>query len=446
MADLKVAELQISDSVMSHRAQAAAVEGANNRIWDVLSNAWCPSTNPNGFVNVGIAENTLMHDQLLSFINTKLDLPATYLTYNEGGTGSSRLRRAIAQFLTRHLHPATPLDPNHLAVTNGVSAAIEHVSWAFADPGDGILLGKPYYGTFIADMSMRPGATVVPVNFKDSDPLSMEAVQKYEQALLDFQEKTGKKVKALMLCHPHNPLGRCYPREVIIGLMQLCQKYEIHLISDEIYALSVWENTIDQGPPPAKFESVLSIDLIGIIDPHLVHVLWGMSKDFGSNGLRLGVVISQANRDLHMALKAPSLYSYPSGPSDHLVSLILEDLHFTDEYIQQNRKKLSETYAYTVEYLKSHGIEHATGCNAAFFLWVNLGKKYRQLHGKEDQSGDVDEEVMQLLLQKRVFLASGVLFGSERPGWFRIVFAQPRAYLSEGLHRIVAALEERGSN
>ncbi|OGE57969.1 hypothetical protein PENARI_c001G02058 [Penicillium arizonense] len=431
---------QPTDTILSRRAQDASTAGSKNLMWDVLNNLWCPLTNPDGYVNVGVAENVLMHDQFLSFINTKLDLPAKYLTYNDGGSGSLRLKRALSQFLNRYLHPAIPLNPRHLIVTNGVSSAIEHVSWAFTDPGEGILLGKPYYGTFIPDMSLRPGATVISVNFGDCDPFSIEAVDRYEEALLAFQQTTNRKVKALMLCHPHNPLGRCYPRDVIIKMMHLCQKYNLHLISDEIYALSVWKNTVDdQLHPPVEFESALSIDLNGIIDPRLVHVLWGMSKDFGANGLRLGVIISQSNSDLHQALKGISLYSYASGVSDHLTSLLLEDSDFTDEYIRRNRDKLSESYTCAVQYIRGHNIEYAQGCNAAFFLWVNLGKKYCQLHPGGNIE-DVSDKVMQVLLRKKVFLASGDLFGSEHPGWFRIVFSQPREYLNEALRRITDAL------
>lgn len=58
--------------------------------------------------------------------------------------------------------------------------------------------------------------------------------------------------------------------------MKFCQKYQIHLISDEIYGLSIFENP--EAPDAPGFVSVLSIETTGIIDPHLVHVLWGMSK------------------------------------------------------------------------------------------------------------------------------------------------------------------------
>lgn len=58
--------------------------------------------------------------------------------------------------------------------------------------------------------------------------------------------------------------------------MELCQKHRIHLISDEIYAISVFKNR--EVPDAPTFVSVLSIDMTGIIDPALVHVLWGISK------------------------------------------------------------------------------------------------------------------------------------------------------------------------
>jgi len=58
--------------------------------------------------------------------------------------------------------------------------------------------------------------------------------------------------------------------------MRFCEKYRLHLLSDEIYALSVWINP--NCPNAPGFTSVLSIDTKGLIDPSLVHVMWGMSK------------------------------------------------------------------------------------------------------------------------------------------------------------------------
>ena len=58
--------------------------------------------------------------------------------------------------------------------------------------------------------------------------------------------------------------------------MKLCKKHNLHLISDEIYALSVWENP--DLANAAQFKSVLSIDAAEFMDPSMVHVVWGLSK------------------------------------------------------------------------------------------------------------------------------------------------------------------------
>jgi acetaldehyde dehydrogenase (acetylating) len=70
-------------------------------------------------------------------------------------------------------------------------------------------------------------------------------------------------------------LGQCYPRETLVWLLHLCTSKGIHLISDEIYALSVFNREDRQAE---SFTSVRAIDLTGIIDPGHVHVLYGMSK------------------------------------------------------------------------------------------------------------------------------------------------------------------------
>lgn len=179
-----------------------------------------------------------MHNVLLEYMSKSSALPPKYLTYNDGGVGSMRLKQGIAHFMNRHFSPVRPIELSHLVVTNSVSSEIEHLAWAFTNPGDGILPGKPYYGQFIPDMTMRTAAEVIPVNFNDCDTFEEDAIELYEQAPLEFESWSGNKVRALVVCSPHVSLGRSYPEETIIGLMKLCQRHQIHLISDEVYALS----------------------------------------------------------------------------------------------------------------------------------------------------------------------------------------------------------------
>lgn len=226
--------------------------------------------------------------------------------------------------------------------------------------------------------------------------------------------------------------------------MQLCQKYRIHLISDEIYALSVWENTVDKmNEPPTLFESTLSIDTREIIDPALLHVLWGLSKDFGANGIRIGVMISQHNEPLITACRTTCIYSSPSSLAENALVEILSDPDFLASYIRTNSERMSTAYTHAVKLLRRYDIEYLPGANATFFLWVNLGKKYLQnlgdaTHGKS--MGNITNEIFQLLMKKKVFLVLGYAAGAEQPGWFRMVFTQPSRSVEEGLKRISEAL------
>jgi len=68
--------------------------------------------------------------------------------------------------------------------------------------------------------------------------------------------------------------GRCYPRATLIEILRFCQKHQLHLISDEIYGQSVFGT----GSETVPFYSILSIATSEIINPELVHVLYGFSK------------------------------------------------------------------------------------------------------------------------------------------------------------------------
>lgn len=424
---------------LSERGKSWAQPDDGMLIWTVLQDLWHPQSNPNGYASLGVAENTLMHDTLSKHIKDNLNPPNHAFTYGDGPRGTNRLRQALARFLTKHLKPLETIQPKQICITNGVTTTLDHFAFILADPGEGFLLGQPHYGAFSHDLSFRSGTFVKTVAFGDVDPFSLDAVRFYEDALI-ASNKEGKKIAGLVLCNPHNPLGRCYPQETITEFMHLCEKHRIHLISDEIYALTIWKNTIDEKPKPVDFTSILSIDPSGIIDPSRIHVVWGTSKDFGANGLRLGAIVSQHNQSLHDALIPVSLFSSASSLAEHATADILEDEAWIDKYLAENRQKLSKNFEFVTKWAKQHEITYAPGANAAFFLWVDLGAAYQAKH-PERKPEDLTQEVMDSLLRHKVFLASGKQFGSERPGWFRIVFSHQRELLEEGLRRIENALE-----
>ncbi|KAF6838236.1 ACC synthase [Colletotrichum plurivorum] len=392
------------DHGLSSRGREAIKPDDNMMLWTILRDLWDPKSNTTGYVSLGVAENSLMHERLSEHIHKNLALPNHSLTYGDGMTGSKRLKASLARFMMDRFNPASTIQPEHVTITNGCSSALEHLAWALGNPGDGFLLGQPHYGNYYPDVEYRMGCKIVQVPFDDVDPLELA------------------------------------PCRIIIELMRVCQKYDMHLISDENYALSVWQNNIDSHPPPVPFESCLFINMDGIMDAHRLHILWGMSKDFGANGIRLGALVSQHNPSLHSALTPVAIYSSPSSISDHVTANMLDDREWVDGYIEENRRKLQEHYEVIVSWAKENAIPYAPGNNAAFFVWVDLGKAYCERHPGRDME-DISEHVMRFLLDQKVFLACGKQFGSEQPGWLRIVFSVDKELLGKGLSRIVAALD-----
>lgn len=206
----------------------------------------------------------------------------------------------MANLITTYFRPAMPILNEHIVFTNGVTSLNAICALSLTNPGDGILLGQPIYGSFTGDLRVPSDCQLIYTPFHGDDPFTVDAMARYEETFLKARDELGVEIRALLICNPHNPLGRCYSRETLVALLQFCHKYQIHLISDEVYALSVYE---DSDPTGGGFVSVLSIDPVPLgVDPALVHVLYGMSKDFAAAGLRLGCLISQNKRFLQAAL------------------------------------------------------------------------------------------------------------------------------------------------
>lgn len=140
------------------------------------------------------------------------------------------------------------------------------------------------------------------------------------QAVYDFSDQKSR-IKAVLLCNPHNPLGRCYPKKVLLEVMEFCQEHGLHLIVDEIYALMDLDlNDGGEGRgEKTKFVSALSLTEPLVpegavkIDPSRVHVVWSASKLFGMSGFR--VVSFDLLLHLSNAPFCPISPPHPSMPS-----------------------------------------------------------------------------------------------------------------------------------
>ena len=78
-------------------------------------------------------------------------------TYGDSFYGSKRLRSAIAQFVNLHFHPHQAVKQEDVVATAGLTNSLEQMAYNLGDPGDGFLIGRPYYTSLPKDFGSRAG-------------------------------------------------------------------------------------------------------------------------------------------------------------------------------------------------------------------------------------------------------------------------------------------------
>lgn len=342
----------------------------------------------------------------------------------------------MAAHINHFLHPSTPIDASNLIFANGVTSLCEMLGFSICAPGDGILMSRPIYQAFQIDFGAKAGVKCVFTAFQGVDQFSPACVDKYE-AQLQASEREGVKIKALLLCHPHNPLGQSYPRSTLIALMEFCNRHSIHLLVDEIYALSVYATS---SPNAVPFQSVFSFDPTPHIDPHLLHWLYGLSKDFAAGGLRLGC-LHTTNPALMDALSSITQFHWSGAANEALAADMLEDTAFLASFFGKSQALLGERSGLARRLLEERGVEFHSAANAGFFLWVSLRPWLEVEDGSE--GWEAEKRLVRRMGERKVFVTDGAGMKAEEPGWFRLVFSQEEDVLREGLRRVFEAIGER---
>ncbi|KAJ4289459.1 hypothetical protein N0V88_006940 [Collariella sp. IMI 366227] len=439
-----------------HIADRASHNFLHMRQWEgfekSLGNPWTLQ------VNLSIAENALMHQDIVDFIgkHSKVD-PVHHLTYGSGPKGSPRLRKALASFLNSTFKPRESVRHEDILIMAGVTSVIDALAWTLCNDGEGIIIPQPFYTGFAVDLPTRSRAVIVPALFQTLDEYKgfddvfdpAMSIKAMEKALQDAEAR-GVKVKAVLLTNPHNPLGRCYSADAIKEVASFCGRHKLHFISDEIYANSVFENP--EAPSPVPFISALALDLTDRIDSKFLHVTYGASKDFCANGLRLGMLHTR-NEGLKAVVAGTSMLGWPPYVIQDIWASMLEDEAYTNNFFAKNQRLLAEQYAIATRFLDDHGIPYYKNSNAGMFIWIDLrqylsGKDTTSLalhrltaeERKEYQRREL--EISTQCFANGVAIALGTNFFTEELGWFRLSFTAAPEALTIGLERMVKALQD----
>lgn len=152
--------------------------------------------------------------------------------------------------------------------------------------------------------------------------------------------------------------------DMLYNLLDFARERNIHIISDEIFAGSMYGNE--------EFVSMAQILGSEDSDRDRVHIIYGLSKDFSLPGFKVGVIYS-FNENVLAASRKLARFASISAPTQRLVVSMLSDIKFTREYMKTNRERIKKMHDLFVEGLRELGIESAKS-SAGLCCWVDMSR------------------------------------------------------------------------
>ena len=300
-----------------------------------------------------------------------------------------------------------------LIKTPGVVFALAMAVKAFTEPGDGVLVQQPVYYPFTEVIRDNDREVV-------NAPLALVNGH-YEIDFADLEQKLANpKVKLMFLCSPHNPVGRVWTKEELLKVGDLCLKYNVITVSDEIHSDFVWDDNVHT--PFATLGEEYQQNCIVCTAP---------SKTFNLAGLQVSNIFIP-NQKLRRAFRkqidaagysqlntlglvaCQAAYTYGEEWLTHVKAYIRSNITFVDDYLKQNLPQI-----------KMLPIE------GTYLVWLDCSALGMTAAEREQW----------LWHEAKLWLDGGGIFGKEGEAFERINVACPRATLLQGLEQLKAAVE-----
>ena len=302
--------------------------------------------------------------------------------------------------------------------TSGVVPAVSAVIKALTLPGDQVIVQGPVYNCFFSSIRNNGCEMVSNSLIYNKEEL------RYEIDFDDLERKLAhERARLMLLCNPHNPGGRVWTRDELTRVAELCRKYGVRVVSDEIHCeLTLYDN---EYVPFGSLPDELSHGSITCCSP---------SKAFNTAGLQIANIVC---RDTEVRNRIDRAININEVCDVNPFGVIALQAAYSDEgyewltqlraYISSNYDLLRERFARELPKCKVMRME------GTYLAWIDCS----ELHISSDE---IEEMLMH---ENKVWVNAGSMYGTEGAAFIRINMACTSELLNEGITRIVNGLGDK---
>ena len=175
------------------------------------------------------------------------------------------------------------VDSEDIIITTGGSEALLFAMGSITDPGDEVIIPEPFYANYNG-FATASGVSIIPIHSSIENGFALPPIS-------DFEQLISPKTKAILLCNPGNPTGYLYTKEEIEQLADIALKYDLFIVSDEVYREFAYDGV--------KHHSIMSIPKLS----QNAIMVDSVSKRYSMCGARIGCLVSKNKEVMATAMK-----------------------------------------------------------------------------------------------------------------------------------------------